>query len=53
LGHLFVENDGLYEQMSQARCLCEAEKRRIHRISNVKAVEVCDVTKEGEKNEPI
>src|SRR5258708_38871245 len=23
--------------MSQARCLCEAEKRRIHRISNVKA----------------
>ena len=34
------------EQMSQARCLCEAEKRRIHRIANVKAGEGCDVTKE-------
>ena len=32
--------------MSQARRLCKAEKRMIHRISNAKAGEVCDVTKE-------
>ncbi len=32
--------------MYQAGCLCEAEKRMILRIENVKAVEVCDVTKE-------
>jgi hypothetical protein len=34
------------ERIYQARCLCEAEERMIHRIENVKAVEVCDVTKE-------
>ena len=34
------------ERMSQARCLCQAEKRMILHIENVKAVEVCDVTKE-------
>ena len=34
------------ERISQALCLCEAEKRMIHRIEKVKAVEVCDVTKE-------
>jgi hypothetical protein len=34
------------ERMSQTRCLCEAEKRMIHRIYNVKVGEVCDVMKE-------
>jgi len=46
LGHPFLEKNGFCERMSQAECLCEAEKRMIHRIENVKAVEVCDVTKE-------
>ena len=36
----------IVERISQAGCLCEAEKRMILRIENVKAVEVCDVTKE-------
>jgi len=39
-------NDQFCERMSQAGCLCQAEKRMIHRIENVEAVEVCDVTKE-------
>jgi hypothetical protein len=36
----------LLEWIYQTGCLCEAEKRMIHRIENVKAVEGCDVTKE-------
>jgi hypothetical protein len=32
LGHPFFENDGFYTLMSQALCLCKAEKRMIHRI---------------------
>src|SRR5215471_17773407 len=32
--------------MSQARCLCEAEKRMVLRVSQVKAVEVGDILKE-------
>jgi hypothetical protein len=35
------------QRMSQALCLCKAEKKMILRIENAKAVVVCDVTKEG------
>src|SRR2546421_10937043 len=34
------------QQMPQAGCFCEAEKRMRHRIENGKAGEVCDITKE-------
>jgi len=43
---LFAMNHLTPHPQPQAGCLCEAEKRMIHRIENVQAVEVCDVTKE-------
>jgi hypothetical protein len=36
----------ILERISQARCLCEAEKSMVRRVSYVKAVAVCDVPKE-------
>jgi hypothetical protein len=44
---IFLRLEGLvFERMTQARCLCEAEKSMVLRVSYVKAVAVCDVPKE-------